>query len=141
MTPSATNNQISIYPIEVTIECDGGPHKGNALKINDQGMILEVFVSTFSPQQTLTLKWLLPVDNISMQEDVIVIKKYTQNRSGKIIYLMEVHFKKIKLANASAILTLLGRFEGLKKQTGSLSIESEKPSEAPTEPDEKKPKS
>lgn len=112
MAPSPVgNNKVSIYPIEVTIEAAGGPYKGNCLKITDQGMIMEVFVSTFSPHQLITVKWLLPVENIAMQEESIVVKKYTQNRSGKIIYLMEIHFKQVKFSNASAIISLIARLE------------------------------
>jgi hypothetical protein len=124
MVPSTSKDKMSIYPIEVTVEAPGGPYKANALKLTDLGMILEVFVSVFNPQQTLTLKWLLPVDNISMQEDAIVIKKYTQNNAGKIIYLMEVHFKQVKLPNAFAIRGLFSRFPDGK-------IPLEKSAEAP----------
>lgn len=117
MAQITANNKISIYPIEVIIEGAGGPQNGLAYKINPMGMILEVFVSTFTPQQQLKLKWVLPIDHISMEEDVIVIKKYTQPRGDKIQYLMEVHFKKIKSQNAASIKGLLERYEvALKKQ-------------------------
>lgn len=117
MAHITADNKISIFPIEVTIEADGGPYKANAYKMNDTGMILEVFVSTFNPQQAVKLKWILPVDNIAMEEDAVVVKKYTQPKNGKIQYLMEVHFKKLKLSHSQAIKSLLDRYEQqLKKQ-------------------------
>jgi hypothetical protein len=141
MTPSASpNNKLSIYPIEVTIEAAGGPYKAHALKLTDLGMILEVFVSVFNPHQSLTLKWLLPVENISMVEEAMVIKKYTQNNAGKIVYLMEVHFKQIKFSNASSILSLLGRFPDGKIPMGQAVEEPIKPEVPPVDPNEKKKK-
>ena len=116
MPQSTPNNKVNIFPIEVNIEADGGPFKAQAYKINPQGMIMEVFVSKFSPQQSLKLKWTLPIDNIAMEEDATVIKLYSQPRANKIQYLMEIHFKKIKPKNAEAIQSLLDRVEQHKKQ-------------------------
>lgn len=117
MAHITSDNKISIFPIEVTVEAAGGPYKANAYKLSEVGMILEVFVNTFTPQQSLKLKWMLPVDNLNMEEDAVVVKKYAQTRNGKIQYLMEVHFKKVSLRNSQAIKSLLERYEQqLKKQ-------------------------
>lgn len=111
MPQSTSNNKINIYPMQVSVESDVGLQKGQACKINPQGMIMEVFLSKFTLQQPLKLKWVLPVDNISMEEDAFVMKLYSQPRGDKIQYLMEVHFKKIKPQNVEAIKSLLERIE------------------------------
>lgn len=123
------NNKISLYPIDVTMEGDGGPYKAQAYKIAPIGMILEVFVSTLSPQQSLKLKWILPIDNISMESEAIVVKTYAQPKGNKIQHLIEVHFKNVKLQNAEAIKSLLDRYEALAKKQGdekNLNLQSQK---------------
>lgn len=116
MANVTASNKISIYPFEVTIEAEGGPYKAHVYRIEEVGMILEVFVNTFNPHQSLKLKWVLPVDNVAMQEDVVVVKKYSQARNGKIQYLMEVHFKKLSLRNSQAIKSLFERLEKLSQK-------------------------
>ncbi len=116
MSQSAPKNKINIFPIEINIEGEGGPYKAQAYRINSQGMIMEVFVSKFKPQQSLKLKWTLPIDDIAMEEDAVVVKLYSQPKGNKIQYLMEIHFKKIKPQNAEAIKSLLDRVEHHKKQ-------------------------
>lgn len=116
MVQAKSNNKFNIYPIEVDIEAAGGPYKANAYKINTTGMMLEVFVNTFTLQQPLKIKWILPVDNITMEEDAVVVKKYSQQRGNKIQYLMEIHYKKMKFQHQEAIKSLLERIEHKEKK-------------------------
>lgn len=109
-------NKINIYPIEVTMEGDGGLFKGQAYKITSLGMIIEVFVSALSPQQILKLKWVLPVENISMESDAIIVKRYAQPRDQKIQHLIEVHFRNLKPPSADAIKSLVERFDAMIKK-------------------------
>lgn len=116
MAQITNDNKINIYPIDVTLEGDGGPYKAQAYKLTQIGMILEIFVSTLSPQQVLKIKWVLPIDNISMESDAVVIKTYAQSRGDKIQHLIEVHFKNLKSQNADAIKSLLDRFEAKQRK-------------------------
>jgi len=116
MAQITNDNKISLYPIEVSMEGEGGPYKAQAYKIAPIGMILEVFVSTLTPQQTLKIKWVLPIDNISMESEAIIIKTYAQPKGNKIQRLIEVHFKNLKPQNADAIKSLLDRYEALVKK-------------------------
>ncbi len=107
MAQKTASNKISPFPFEVIVESQDGVHQSNAHKISDVGMMLEVFASTFNPNQIVKLKWVLPISNLSIEEEALVVKKYTQNRNGKIQYLMEVHFKKLSLRNYNAIKSFL----------------------------------
>ncbi len=116
MAQITNENKISLYPIDVSMEGDGGPYKAQAYKINSTGMILEVFVSTLSPHQILKLKWVLPIENISMESDAIIMKTYAQPKGNKIQHLIEVHYKNLKPQNADAIKSLLHRYEAKLKK-------------------------
>lgn len=119
MTTSSPQPQpVRLYPIEVALDADGVLHKSNAYRITDAGMMLEVFINTFTPQQVLKLKWTLPIDNIAMEEDAVVVKKYTQQRNNKMVYLVEVHFKNPKPGTRESIRSLLSRYEEMLKKQG-----------------------
>ena len=120
MAQITNDNKISLYPIEVSMEGEGGPYRAQAYKIAPIGMILEVFVSTLSPQQVFKIKWILPIDNISMESEAIIVKTYAQPRGNKIQHLIEVHFKNLKPQSAVAIKSLLDRYEALVKKQGDV---------------------
>ncbi len=113
----ASTRKISIFPFDVAIDANGKAYKGKALKINAIGMMLEVYENTLTPSLPINLRWILPLDQIAMEESAKVVKLYSQQRETGIQYLIEVHFKKIKPQNADAIKSLLDRYENaLKKQ-------------------------
>ena len=114
----ASAKKISIFPFEVMIESTSGAFKANAVKINTVGMMLEVFVNKLTPGLPVKLKWILPLDQIPMEEEAKVIKLYSQQKENHIQYLIEVHFKKIQFHNSEAIKSLVERYEtALKKQS------------------------
>lgn len=114
----ASAKKISIFPFEVIIESAGAVFKANGVKLNTVGMMLEVFVNKLTPGLPVNLKWILPLDQIPMEEEAKVIKLYSQQKEDHIQYLIEVHFKKIKFQNSEAIKSLLERYEAaLKKQS------------------------
>lgn len=116
LAQAKVNNKVNIYPIDVNIEAGGSPYKARAYKLNTTGMMLEVFVNTFTPQQQIKIKWLLPIDNISIEEDAVVVKKYSQQRGDKIQYIMEIHFKKLKFQHQKAITSLIDRVSASEKK-------------------------
>lgn len=116
MAQAKANNKVNIYPMDVNIEAEGGSYQAQAYKLNTTGMILEVFVNTFTPQQQIKIKWLLPIDNISIEEEAVVVKKYSQRRGDRIQYLMEIHFKKLKFQHQEAITSLIERVAAKEKK-------------------------
>lgn len=114
----AAAKKISIFPFDVTVEVGGAGIKTSGVKINTTGMMLEVFVNTFAAGMPTVLKWILPLDNIAMEEEGKIVKIYSQQKEKHIQYLVEVHFKNLKPKNADAITSLMDRYEAaLKKQT------------------------
>lgn len=104
----------SMFPFEATIEGSQGPQKAGVHKITQQGMLIEIFNGVYKIQSTLKIKWVLPGETATLEEECTVVKTYdhfSDEKKTQKKHLIEVHYKKLKMPNRDAISNFLIKLE------------------------------
>lgn len=112
--------KIRVFPIEAVLDNAEGSQKANILKINAQGAILEVFTPSNRAQTVVNMKCTLPLTDVEFNEDCLIVKTYNQmigEKNHKKQYLIEVHYKKLKVQNQNAINDFLTALETKMKKS------------------------